>query len=249
MDFDFKKPAHILALLLLIATFVTVILLPTVMGIYSMISQDEGIVLPQLSDSIFDQIVLFILQMGLILFVLVLIPIIWYILVNNYGLEKIKSSMRITFENIDTAFLWGVIAAVATFVIFIGISYLLIALGMDVEDLSNVQDIQQYFPSPVILFLLIAIQPIAEEIFFRGFLLDKIESLAGMNVAIISTALLFGLAHMSYGKIYPVILLIIMGIILAYIVIKTKNIYSAITAHIIFNVVGFALSLFSDFFT
>ncbi len=91
------------------------------------------------------------------------------------------------------------------------------------------------------MFILVSVQPIAEEIFFRGFLLDKIEYYAGQNVAIFSTAILFGLAHMSYGKIYPVLFPMIMGVILAYIVIKTRNIYASIFAHITFNITSFII--------
>jgi hypothetical protein len=92
------------------------------------------------------------------------------------------------------------------------------------------------------MFFLIAIQPIGEEIYFRGFLYDKIEGYAGWPLAIVITAVLFAIAHMSYGKIIPVIMIFLMGIVLGYIVYKSKSLYSSIIAHIVFNVSSFTLA-------
>jgi membrane protease YdiL (CAAX protease family) len=114
-------------------------------------------------------------------------------------------------------------------------------MGQKTQDLSNIPDIQRLFSWPV-LFFLVTIQPIGEEIFFRGFLFEKIEHFGGGIVAIFITAFLFGLAHMSYGKIFPVLMPMVMGIVLGYIIFKTKNLYSSIIAHIIFNVTSLSLA-------
>jgi hypothetical protein len=179
-------------------------------------------------------------QLVTILGLLVLIPFLWYILVNKYKIKEILSKIKLTTENIDNAFLWGFLAAILIFVVFFVIEFVLITIGVNPDELGNIQDLEYLF-SPVSLFLLIAIQPVAEEIFFRGFLFDKIESFAGGNVAIFITAFLFGIAHMSYQKLYPVVFPMIMGVFLGYIVVKTKNLYAAITAHIIFNITSFML--------
>ncbi len=148
--------------------------------------------------------------------------------------------MKLTFVNFDIAFLWGIVVTIIIFLIFFIIEFLLIVLGFNPDVLGNIQDLEKYF-TPVSLFILVSVQPIAEEIFFRGFLLDKIGTFAGQNVAIFSTAVLFGIAHMSYGKIYPVFFPMIMGVLLAYVVIKTRNIYASIFAHIFFNVTSFII--------
>ena len=98
------------------------------------------------------------------------------------------------------------------------------------------------FPMPI-LFFLIVFQPIGEEIFFRGFLLEKIDKLAGEKMAILITALLFGWVHISYGKLYPMLMPILLGILFGFIVIRTKNLFSSITAHIAFNVTVFIMYL------
>jgi len=76
--------------------------------------------------------------------------------------------------------------------------------------------------------------------FFRGFLLDKINSIVGKEAAIIITALLFGFAHLSFGNVYPAFMTAVIGLLLAFLIFKTKNLYSAIIAHILFNLVSFS---------
>ncbi len=239
MDFTLKKSSHLFALFLMLLTFTFIIIMPY-LSFFDVISSENTIELENLSESMFFQVSILIFQLLLIIGLLVIIPVIWYYIVNNYDLQKIVKKLKLTSENIDVAFLWGIISVIIIFIIFFAIELFLIALGVDPEDLGNIQDLERYF-TPATLFILVSVQPIAEEIFFRGFLLDKIEYYAGQNVAIFSTAILFGLAHMSYGKIYPVLFPMIMGVILAYIVIKTRNIYASIFAHITFNITSFII--------
>jgi hypothetical protein len=89
--------------------------------------------------------------------------------------------------------------------------------------------------------ILITVQPVTEEIFYRGFLLEKIEKMSSSFAAIGITGILFGLAHLTTGNIYPALLTGIAGVILATLVIKTKNLTAAIIAHILFNVASFAI--------
>lgn len=239
MDFTFKKPSHLFSLFLMLLTFTFIIIMPY-LSFFDVISSENTIELENLSESIFFQVSILIFQLLLIIGLLVIIPVIWYYIVNHYDLQKIVKKLKLTSENIDMAFLWGIISVIIIFIIFFAIELVLIALGVNPEDLGNIQDLEKYF-TPATLFILVSVQPIAEEIFFRGFLLDKIGSYAGQNVAIFSTAILFGLAHMSYGKIYPVLFPMIMGVILAYVVIKTRNIYASIFAHITFNITSFII--------
>jgi membrane protease YdiL (CAAX protease family) len=201
--------------------------------------------LPELIQILFE-IILLTIQLTLILVLLIFFPIIWYAVVNRLRLKEIFNRLKLKLEGIDVAFLWGIFSAIIMFIVVFIIGLVLVFLGQNTEELSNVSDLEQLFSFPSLL-LLVAIQPIAEEIFFRGFLLEKFESLAGAPMAILTTSILFGLAHMSYGKIYPVVLPIVFGIILGYVVIKTKNLYSAILAHVIFNVIVIVISKLSQF--
>lgn len=249
MDFYIKKPVHIIALLLLILTIFTIVILP-ILSFFNIFPSTQSMELQAITESwtLYHEIFTLILQLALIVFTLILVPILWYILVNDLNVKQALKQMKLTAKNIDIAFLWAILSIILIFVLFFVIEYILILLGVKPEELGNIQDLEVFF-SPFTLFLLISIQPIAEEIFFRGFLLDKIEHFAGKNIAIVSTAVLFGVAHMTYGKIYPALFPVIIGFIFAYIVLKTKNLYSSIIAHIVFNVISFLLALLAKSLT
>ena len=78
------------------------------------------------------------------------------------------------------------------------------------------------------------IGPIAEELFFRGYLLSRMEHLKGW--APIINGAFFGLYH--FWQPHNLIALVIIGIILSYIVWKTKNVYIAIVVHCAINIFG-----------
>jgi membrane protease YdiL (CAAX protease family) len=177
----------------------------------------------------------------IVIAVFILVPIAWYYLVNNLKLNGIFKRIKLVSENIDKALLWGLLSAIIIFLLIFVIEFTLIEIGVEIQDLSNIPDLQNLFSWPV-MFFLVAFQPIGEEIFFRGFLFEKIEGYGGEIVAIFITAFLFGIAHMSYGKIYPVLMPILIGIVLGFVVAKTKNLYSSIIAHIVFNVTSLALA-------
>ncbi|UCB57940.1 MAG: CPBP family intramembrane metalloprotease [Thermoplasmatales archaeon] len=242
MDLNFRKPIHILAFLMLLISFFVILIMPILL-FFDIISFQD----PEFVQNIdyFNEIFLLIFQLILALVLFILIPIFWYLLVNNTTLKQSLYKMRIRLENIDIAFLYGILATIAMY----ALSFILVAVlefsGANIQDISNIQDIELYF-SPIPMFILIAIMPVAEEIFFRGFLLDKINNYAGKNITIFSTAILFGIAHMEYAKIYPVVLTFLMGIILAYIVFKTKNLFSAIIAHVTYNVIVYVMYILAS---
>ena len=163
-----------------------------------------------------------------------LVPFAWYYLVNKLGIKQTFSRIKLVSENIDKAFLWGIITAGLIFLIIFLIVMGLIELGHDPQKLSNIPDLEKLFSVPV-MFFFVTVQPIGEEIFFRGFLFEKIEKFAGGPVAIFITAFLFAIPHLSYGKIFPAVMPIFMGILLGFIVYKTKNLWSSIIAHVAFN--------------
>ena len=234
MDFSIKKPAHILALLAILFVFFILYVMPA-LSLLNLLPSTEGMELT-------EPVVL----LSSIITVLIFIgtPLLWYLFVNKFSIKEMLHHLKLRAERIDAAFLWGMVVAAVMIAIMIVLGALLYGAGVNQEDLSNIEDIAGNIPI-VSMLLIIIFQSIAEEIFFRGFLLEKIESIAGGIMAIFITAILFGLAHMSYGKIYPVIMPIIMGIFLGFVVFKTKNLYSAITAHMLFNLTSFILYIFA----
>jgi membrane protease YdiL (CAAX protease family) len=243
MDFNFRRPLHIFALILILISLFLIVILPTLtfIGVFQVVEYEEF----SESYAIFSEVFLLIFQLVLVFILMIIFPILWYIIVNNCSIKQALLRLRLTLENIDLAFLWAIVATILIFLIFFIINFIfVVVLKFDVQEIGNIEDLTALF-SPISLILLVAIQPVAEEIFFRGFLLEKIESFAGGNIAILLTSVLFGLAHAAYNKITPILLPIIMGIILGYVVVKTKNLYSSIIAHVCYNVGVLIFALFA----
>jgi membrane protease YdiL (CAAX protease family) len=243
MDFDFKNPAHLIALFLLILSFLMFVAVPifTYFGMFGDVASTTA----QLNEypegfKIIFEIFALLMQLTLVLILFVIVPFVWYKLVNKFSLSQMTDAIRLKKERIDMAFVYGVLSAAVMLGIIIGIGIILTLLGFDLEDAGNIQDIEQLFSIPATL-ILITVQPVAEELFYRGFLLEKLEKLSSAPVAITGTAILFGLAHLTTGNLYPALLTGIAGAVLAVLVIKTKNLTAAIIAHILFNVASFAM--------
>ena len=179
---------------------------------------------------------------------LILVPILWYIFVNRISFKEMFSRLQLQRERLDQAILWGIITIVVAFAITLTIGLLYFYLTkINPNDLSNIPDLQQLFAVPS-LYLLVTVQPFCEEFFFRGFLLEKITKVFGTTVAIISTAVLFGISHLSYTYAYTAGIAFILGVIFALVVVRTKNLYSAIFAHTAINIMSLTLYFFGKSF-
>jgi membrane protease YdiL (CAAX protease family) len=145
------------------------------------------------------------------------------------------------------AFLWGIVTMFLAFFLIAVFGGILIFFGYDLTDSSNIPQLESLFSLPAILILII-IQPVAEEFFFRGFLLDKTTNLLGTKTAIILTSILFGIAHLSFRNVYPAVTTSMIGLLLAYSVVKTKNLSTSIIAHVLFNIASFSIYLIGKSF-
>lgn len=76
--------------------------------------------------------------------------------------------------------------------------------------------------------------PIVEELFFRGYLLARMERLKGW--APVVNGALFGVYH--FWQPHNFLALIGVGIVLSYVVWKTKNVYLGIIIHCTINLLG-----------
>ncbi len=80
-----------------------------------------------------------------------------------------------------------------------------------------------------------------EELLFRGFILGRMQSLFRSNVlAIIASALLFGVIHLGQGPI-GVVQTTAVGLVLATIVTRTRSLWPAILAHAFVDIVAFVV--------
>ena len=77
--------------------------------------------------------------------------------------------------------------------------------------------------------------PIAEEIFFRGFVLPGLIKRFGVGRSLLISSLVFGLFHIDPGAIVPTFAL---GLALGWVYLKTGSIWPAIFAHGLHNTVA-----------
>ena len=178
----------------------------------------------------------------------IVVPLLWYKFVNNLSLKEMFHRLQLKREGLSDALLWGFITVIIAFAITmaIGLLYMYIT-KIDPSKFSNIPDLQALFTIPS-LYLLVTLQPFCEEFFFRGFLFEKITKKGGPIIAIISTSLLFGISHLSYTYAYAAIIAVILGILFSVVVVKTKNLYSAIFAHTLINVASLTLYFFGQSF-
>jgi sodium transport system permease protein len=142
--------------------------------------------------------------------------------------------------------LTGLVAAV-----LIGSSAWAVAAGLLIRLLpppeSLVRALEQLLlldgaPAPLwLVWLVIAVTPaFCEELFFRGFVLSGLRRL-GLWPAILTCALLFGLAHSSVYRLIPTFFI---GLLLSWLVWRTGSIWTGIVAHALNN--GIAATLVYD---
>ncbi len=83
----------------------------------------------------------------------------------------------------------------------------------------------------ILLFQLVVIAPIFEELWFRGIVMENLRPY-GNGFAIFVSALLFGFTHANLGQLFYTT---VMGICLGYIAISTKSIVTTTIMHALFN--------------
>lgn len=93
--------------------------------------------------------------------------------------------------------------------------------------------------SAAVVFAVVALLPVAEEIFFRGFIFSVLNRKMSTSAAIITSATLFGIAHLS-----PLSLVfdVVFGVVLAVLLQKSTSLISPIAAHVTFNAIALALT-------
>jgi membrane protease YdiL (CAAX protease family) len=97
-----------------------------------------------------------------------------------------------------------------------------------------------YTKTKVVLFGFIAIlaAPIAEEIFFRGYLLEQLRKLTNSSNALLIQAFFFACAHLFYRGIYVSSSMFLFSLIVGSWRIRFRSILPIIIAHIVMNTVG-----------
>jgi membrane protease YdiL (CAAX protease family) len=248
MDFNFKKPTHFLAFLGLLSALFLFVIYPLI-SVFS-VTQIPSLYTPSMTpfQKLTLEITLLFFQFLFVIAGFILVPLLWYKLVNKISLKEMITRLSLRKEGLPNAILWGFITIIIAFgsTMIIGLAYLFFT-KTNPSTMSNIPDLQTMFSVPS-LYLLVTLQPFCEEFFFRGFLLEKITKVGGPTIAVVTTAVLFGISHLTYTYAYTAIIAVILGVLFALVVLKTKNLYSAIFAHTLLNITSLTLFFFGKSF-
>ena len=88
--------------------------------------------------------------------------------------------------------------------------------------------------------LLAFVAPLAEEVFFRGFVFGVLREKIGVVWGALATGLVFGLVHVAGSPIETVGVLIILGTLLCALYVQTGSLLPCIALHAINNSISFA---------
>ncbi|HXG36386.1 MAG TPA: type II CAAX endopeptidase family protein [Dehalococcoidia bacterium] len=127
------------------------------------------------------------------------------------------------------------IASYITLAVYAGILY---AVGAD--DLlpeSTLPDTAFDSPAVTIItaILAVALAPVMEETFFRGFVFGSLKDRWGIILAALASGVLFALVHFDPGSMIP---FTIIGMIFAFSYVYSGSLFVPIAAHFIFNTVS-----------
>ena len=125
----------------------------------------------------------------------------------------------------------------------------LLTLNADIENSRLIASSAEYYSSMVpflgtvlMILNLLVIAPIAEELALRGIVYTRIEKKSNHIVAIIVSAVLFGLMHFMAGGIILVAGTAIMGLVFGLLMYKYRSLWLCIIAHICANLPDFIYS-------
>jgi membrane protease YdiL (CAAX protease family) len=149
------------------------------------------------------------------------------------------------FERPDSAktALFGVLAVLgghALITVLVGLLSQNQSLG---ENYQLVEKMMHSGSLPLRLITLVVIGPIVEEFIFRGILINRAVYWMPKWAAVAVSALIFGAMH---GNVIQGLYAFLVGLLLGYIYIKTRNIIAAIAAHMVFNAYDLLLNALSE---
>jgi len=134
---------------------------------------------------------------------------------------------------------WGVLGAVALLALSAAAGAAMAALGLRQPQGEWLQWLRD-LPGPqlaVIFAATAAAAPVAEELFFRGYVFNAYLAEKGTATAYVVSAFVFGLVH---GHVLLLLAIFPMGMTLAYLYRRSGTIIAPVTAHALNNAVAFA---------
>ena len=143
---------------------------------------------------------------------------------------------------------WGVLLEVIAVVIGALVAVALeAATGQTVESPEQVSPDLRGWAVVMLVVLAVIVAPVVEEFVFRGLLFRSIADRHGFWIGAVLSAVPFGLTHAAVGAEVDLwalrITLMVVGVVLAWIHWRRRNLLANIVAHSTFNVIGVVLIL------
>lgn len=146
---------------------------------------------------------------------------------------------------------WMPLGTLVQIVSILLVALVAVALGVEVPSQEAAEAIEgsQSLGQQIGLFFVIVIAaPIVEELLFRGLWLRAFRAKMSNVAAVIVTSLLFGLAHLlDPSAAFLVPALVLVGVVLAVVTIRTNRLGPAIMIHAGFNLTTFVILLAPSF--
>jgi hypothetical protein len=166
------------------------------------------------------------------------ISVILYFVVKKYG-QKIKV-IGLTFKKAGPSIFYGAVGYVALVPVLLGIMVITFFVAKRYGYHPPMQPIVQVFieeKTTLVLWLsalfAAVFGPVAEEIFFRGFMYTAVRKKLGIFRGILITSVIFSFLHAHAIGFLPIVAL---GFLLAYVYEKTGSLVAPIAVHILHNV-------------
>lgn len=125
------------------------------------------------------------------------------------------------------------------------IQFAIRAIGVDQTQLLDLECVRD-FPLPGFLLVVFAggvLAPIAEELYFRGFVFRSYMQAKSPIVAYIATSLLFATLHLNLPALLPIL---VMSLIFCYAYQRTGSIVPSVVGHAVNNTAAFAVLYFAN---
>jgi membrane protease YdiL (CAAX protease family) len=158
-------------------------------------------------------------------------PFFWDAGLQHKSLEKIFGYLGLKKDGFLTNAVWGV--ATTLFIVSpLVIMEAIVVFLLHLEEPGKVSMIMSGLPWYILVFSF-TIAPIAEEVFFRGFLLSRF--------GVLISTVLFAAAHYSYNSLTESLAAITAGLVFALLCRRRKSVIPSIFAHATFNFINVAL--------
>lgn len=173
-------------------------------------------------------------------YLMVFLPIIFYLKIKRYDLKEVLRLNRISFKQIVyIVFIVLFSYPIAVFFNYIG----LLILSRFGRVLPNQIPIPENLKEFLIEIIIISLTPcICEEVAFRGLIMKSYENL-GRRKAIIYSAILFGLFHFNLQNLLGPIFL---GLLFGVLVNKTNSIFASMIGHMVNNTIALLIGFYSN---